>query len=130
MGGVEDVSSLVTVLRNTLSAHPVFLAQSQAEADSKRIDDDEEQKVVLIGESAIRDEADEEAEEEFNRDFAKMLADTTEATRKQERKTAPPVFDTAVPLIRKAKEEGKPSSTTHMQFSLLSKKGNKQQVSS
>lgn len=87
---------------------------------------------MLIGDISSRDEADIEAEEEFNRDLAKMLADTTEA-RKQERKTGPPVFDTAVPLIRRAqqsKEDSKPSSGTHMQFSLLSKKGGKQQVCS
>jgi regulator of nonsense transcripts 2 len=58
-----------------------------------------------------------------------MLADTTE-TRRVDRKTAPPVFDTAVPLIRRAhiQEDDKASDGKHMQFALLSKKGNKQQV--
>jgi hypothetical protein len=47
-----------------------------------------------------------------------MLADTTDA-RRGERKAAPPIFDTAGEA---GHEEGR------MQFSLLSKRGNKQQV--
>jgi regulator of nonsense transcripts 2 len=91
--------------------------------------------VVLI-KDAKEKEYDQEEEDAFNREFAKMLADTTDA-RKVDRKTAPPVFDTAVPLIRRQQQQQAQQDTTpaepktsHMQFSLLSKKGNKQQVSS
>jgi regulator of nonsense transcripts 2 len=88
--------------------------------------------VRLIGSISKRDEYDEEAEDEFNREFAKMLADTTEV-RRDVRKAAP-VFDQAVPLIRRAHQsddhaEAKPSDGKHMQFSLLAKKGNKQTAS-
>ncbi len=74
-------------------------------------------------------EYDQEAEDAFNKEFAKMLADTTE-TRRLDRKAAPPVFDMAVPLIKRAHapDDGQPSDGKHMQFALLSKKGNKQQV--
>ncbi|KAJ9104356.1 hypothetical protein QFC19_003998 [Naganishia cerealis] len=99
-----------------------------------RIDasDDEDEEVRLIGNISKRDEYDEEAEDEFNREFAKMLADTTEV-RRDVRKAAP-VFDQAVPLIRRAQQsteeqaEATPSDGKHMQFSLLAKKGNKQTV--
>ena len=90
--------------------------------------------MVLI-KDVKEEEYDQEEEDAFNREFAKMLADTTDA-RKVDRKTAPPVFDTAVPLIRRqqqqqAQQDAFPSEAkaNHMQFSLLSKKGNKQQVS-
>jgi hypothetical protein len=90
--------------------------------------------VVLI-KDIKEEEYDQEEEDAFNREFAKMLADTTDA-RKVDRKTAPPVFDTAVPLIRRqqqqqAQQDAIPTEAkaNHMQFSLLSKKGNKQQVS-
>jgi regulator of nonsense transcripts 2 len=78
---------------------------------------------------ARHSEYDQEAEDAFNKEFAKMLADTTD-TRRIDRKTAPPVFDTAVPLIKRAhlQDDNQPSDGKHMQFSLLSKKGNKQQV--
>jgi hypothetical protein len=63
-----------------------------------------------------------------------MLADTTEV-RRDVRKAAP-LFDQAVPLIRKGQQSSEDSteavsagSEKHMQFSLLAKKGNKQTVS-
>lgn len=87
----------------------------------------------MIGSISKRDEYDEEAEEEFNRDFARMLADTPEV-RRDVRKAAP-IFDQAVPLIRKAQQSSDapaeavgPKDEKHMQFSLLAKKGNKQTV--
>ncbi|KAJ9123167.1 hypothetical protein QFC22_001360 [Naganishia vaughanmartiniae] len=103
-------------------------------ASDARIDasDDEDEEVRLIGSISKRDEYDEEAEDEFNREFAKMLADTTEV-RRDVRKAAP-VFDQAVPMIRRAQQsddqgETAPSDGKHMQFSLLAKKGNKQTAS-
>lgn len=70
-----------------------------------------------------------------------MLADTTDA-RRGERKAAP-LFDMAVPHIKRAAmeggsggmsngdyaAEGASKQSSGMQFSLLSKRGNKQQVS-
>lgn len=84
----------------------------------------------LIGEIARRDEAyEQEASDDFEREFARMLADTTDLRKQERSKTAAPVFDTAVPIVRKGpKTATEPSDDRHMQFSLLSKKGNKQQV--
>lgn len=93
-------------------------------------DDEEEEKVILR--NVKEEEFDQAAEDEFNREFAKLLADTTDI-RRPDRKTAAPVFDTAVPLIRKANAEvednqSKQIGANSMKFALLSKKGNKQQV--
>ena len=81
---------------------------------------------------AVRDhkteEVDKEAEEDFDREFAKMLADTTDVRRSEPRKTAAPVFDSAVPLIKR-KPAPITSNGDSMQFTLLSKRGNKQHVS-
>lgn len=120
-------------------------------AREARIDDDgdddendgdgnssDEEDVRIIGEIAQRDAAyDQEAEDDFNREFARMLADTTDV-RKHERKVAAPVFDTALPVLRRAGGTPRPTEddvphlneepAKHMQFSLLSKKGNKQQI--
>lgn len=78
-----------------------------------------------------KDEVDEDAKADFDRDFARMLADTTDARRGERKKNAAPIFDTAVPHIKRkpgdfveSGEEGK------LAFTLLSKKGNRQQVSS
>ncbi|KAJ9107589.1 hypothetical protein QFC21_001048 [Naganishia friedmannii] len=99
-------------------------AEDDEGAPDARIDlsDDEDEEVRLIGSISKRDEYDEEAEDEFNREFAKMLADTTEV-RRDVRKAAP-VFDQAVPMIRRAQQsddhaETTPSDGKHMQFSLL-----------
>ncbi|WVR08877.1 hypothetical protein IAU60_005936 [Kwoniella sp. DSM 27419] len=128
-------------------------AQDEAE-------DEEEDVVVIRDRETKRDEMDEEAQEAFDREFAKLLADTTDARRDQ-RKAAPPVFDTAVPLIKRRAEElqqqqaqqvhrgstpqGQQNGHGHghaggqangqgqqggMQFMLLSKKGNRQQMRS
>lgn len=82
---------------------------------------------MLIRGDPKRDEMDEEADADFDREFAKMMADTTDARRGDTRRAAPPVFDTAIPHIRNREErtagEGK------MNFTLLSKKGNRPQVS-
>jgi regulator of nonsense transcripts 2 len=107
--------------------------QGAANARIDASDDEEDEEVRLIGSISKRDEYDEEAEEDFNREFARMLADTTEV-RRDVRKAAP-IFDQAVPLIRKAQQSSDgpgeavgPKDEKHMQFSLLAKKGNKQTV--
>lgn len=92
-------------------------------------DEDGEDVVLIRNKDTKHDEVDTEAQSEFDREFAKMLADTTDA-RRGERKNAPPIFDMAVPLMRKTQaakaepdhQDGK------MAFTLLSKRGNKQQV--
>jgi regulator of nonsense transcripts 2 len=79
----------------------------------------------------------EDQEDEFNRELAKMMANVGEAGRKApERKQ----LDVAVPLVRKAgatssgvveddMEDVAHESDKGMRFTMLTKKGNKQQVS-
>lgn len=103
--------------------------------DDESDDELDEEALQALRAAEEQAEFDRMAEEEFNREFSRMLVDTTEVRRNTDRKTAPPVFDTAVPLIRKKdqqqshREEMSPGESGHMQFSLLSKRGNKQQVS-
>ena len=102
-------------------------------------DEDDENDVVVIRDQHKHDEADEEAQTDFDREFARMLADTTDARR--ERKAPAPIFDTAVPLIKRRvpATAGQPTSgngpalppapvQSGMNFTLLSKRGNKQQM--
>jgi regulator of nonsense transcripts 2 len=108
--------------------------------DEDDADDDDDDDRVVIREQRHHDEFDEQAAADFDREFARMLADTT-----SERKAAP-VFDQAVPMFRKRQQQqhggaggisasgsssGAPRAADEsmMQFMLLSKKGNKSQVS-
>lgn len=79
------------------------------------------------------DERDPEAEAEFDRELAKMMAESVE-TRKMERR---PMFDVAMPMRRAQRDSSLivndgdeihtgPANT--IKFSLLSKKGNRPQV--
>lgn len=81
-----------------------------------------------------------EEDEEFNREFNKMMLEQSD-TKKGERKTNVPIFDTAVPLMRKAQRSGKAGGMDEdgggaagevdasvTRFMLLTKKGNKPQV--
>jgi hypothetical protein len=55
-----------------------------------------------------------------------MMADTTDARRGDQRRAPPPVFDTAIPHVKKREE--REVQEGRMNFTLLSKKGNRQQV--
>jgi regulator of nonsense transcripts 2 len=80
------------------------------------------------------EERDPEAEAEFDRELAKMMSESLDS-RKFERK---PVFDVPLPMRRGQREtnvagdETPPETTSTtsntMAFSLMTKKGNKQQV--
>jgi len=97
------------------------------------LSDEEEQIVVTRPE----DQRDPEADADFDREFAKMMADSVES-RKFERK---PIFDVPLPMRRgkevpvAATEEtreapaAQPNAGT-MKFALLSRRGNRQQASS
>lgn len=87
--------------------------------------DEQDEDVVLIRDPK-HDEVDEEAAADFDREFAKMMADTTDARRGDNRRAPPPVFDTAIPYVKKREE--REAAEGRMHFTLLSKKGNRQQV--
>lgn len=108
-------------------------AAGSAEASSS----DESEHIVVTRPSEQRDP---EADAEFDRELAKLMSESVES-RKFERK---PMFDVPLPMRRHVREAAPtnaddsdnetpapapPSEPGKMQFSLLSKRGNRQQVS-
>ncbi|WVQ81313.1 hypothetical protein IAT38_003436 [Cryptococcus sp. DSM 104549] len=132
-------------------APPIEEPEEMVQEPTEQIEDDDDNVVLIRQRDAKQDEMDAEEKAAFEREFAKVLADTTD-TRGGLRKAAPPIFDSAVPLIRKKHEEARaegggrdgkggakalnvgPSGggkeEEGMQFMLLSKKGGRQQVRS
>lgn len=75
----------------------------------------------------------EEAEAEFAKELAKMVTDTSLESRKVYKKTALAMWDSAVmPASRKRRDESEDIADADkpdtMKFTLLSRRGNKQQV--
>lgn len=76
-----------------------------------------------------------EADAEFAKELAKMVTDTSVESRKVDKKTALALWDSAVlPAMRKRRDESDDTSDADkvdtMKFTLLSRRGNKQQVPS
>lgn len=99
--------------------------------DMSHADSDSEDEAIVV--TRQQERIDPEAEAEFEREYAKMMAESLES-RKFERK---PLFDVPLPVRGKSKETatgsepvetGAPTVSTTMAFSLLTKKGNRQQV--
>ncbi|KJX97909.1 nonsense-mediated mRNA decay factor (Upf2) like protein [Zymoseptoria brevis] len=109
---------------------------AQGDDDMQADDSDEEERIVV---TRPEDQRDPEADAEFDRELAKMMAESVES-RKFDRKT---LFDVPLPMRRTAREAPatalqespeaapapKPAAGT-MKFALLSKKGNRQQTRS
>ncbi|KAF8941624.1 hypothetical protein BGZ58_003654 [Dissophora ornata] len=85
--------------------------------------DDEEQAVVLTNQHKPVEALD----EDFEREYLKMMTDSLES-RKFDRKYL--ALDVAIPILRSAdrREEPTLSNPDHVAFTLLTKKGNKQQL--
>lgn len=109
-------------------------SQTVASAENAPSSDSEEEEDIVV--QLRQEERDPEAEAEFDRELAKMMAESLDS-RKFERK---PVFDVPLPIRRggitreptmgsEAGEVTAPSQAPGtMAFSLLTKKGNRQQV--
>ena len=124
---------------STLASLRVHQLESGSESESAdEIDDDLVLQRLAKAQALAREE-----EDAFNREFSKMLLEQSEP-KKGDRKTNVPIFDSAVPLMRKAKtavkDDGAVVGTSmsmadpgedsgKMKFMLLTKKGNKPQVS-
>lgn len=99
-------------------------------ADNTGESDSEDEQIFV---TRLEEERDPEAEADFDREFEKMMSESMES-RKFERKG---VFDIPLPMKRSGREAAaenvnvaeppKPTTNT-MAFSLMTKKGNKQQV--
>ncbi|KAI1325522.1 MIF4G domain-containing protein [Xylariaceae sp. FL0255] len=104
--------------------------QSQSNGDSES----EEEEAIVVTKHA--EEFDPEAEQEFEREYAKMMAESLES-RKFDRK---PLFDVPLPLRTRIRDPSAPTDSEDQQlsdeppktmaFSLLTKKGNRQQTRS
>ncbi len=106
-----------------------LLVQDGEQHGSVGYSDSEDEAIVVTRQE---EEVDPEDEAEFEREYAKMMAESLES-RKFERK---PLFDIALPVRQKSREPSSleggdgldgPAAGT-VAFSLLTKKGNRQQV--
>lgn len=124
-------SLIIRVVSNILT---LKLAQGSGDNEPEQADSDEEEEKIVV--TRQEEERDPEAEAEFDRELAKMMSESLDS-RKFERK---PVFDVPLPM-RRAREAATtaddsgneaptpPAPMNTMKFSLLSKRGNRQQVS-
>ena len=135
----EDDAADVSYSKNN-SSPPYLLTSKQADSNNGETaisapgTDSEDEAIVVTRQE---EEVDPEDEADFEREYAKMMAESLES-RKHERKAT---FDVPLPMRRKeatqsselwADETASPSTAPSgtMAFSLLTKKGNRQQVSS
>ncbi|EEP81517.1 conserved hypothetical protein [Uncinocarpus reesii 1704] len=109
------------------SSEEADAAVDNTDQDAEAESDEEEQIIVTRQE----EERDPEAEAEFDRAFEKMMAESMES-RKFERKT---MFDVPLPMRRTTREptaaeegESHPAAPNMMAFSLMTKRGNRQQT--
>lgn len=92
-----------------------------------------EQEVVLSGSGSMQENLgpSEEADAEFARELAKMVTDTSSESRKVDKKTALALWDSSVLPVRKRREDPDEASDIDspdmMKFTVLTKRGNKQQ---
>ncbi|KAH0340891.1 ARM repeat-containing protein, partial [Aureobasidium melanogenum] len=103
----------------------------EAAAETPEEDSEEEEEHIIV--TRPEDQRDPEADAEFDRELAKMMADSVES-RKFDRK---PVFDVPLPMRKTATATSTPNSepsqpveapSNTMKFALLSRKGNKPQA--
>ncbi|KAF8893957.1 transcription factor [Infundibulicybe gibba] len=98
-----------------------------------------DQEIVLSASNSLQENLgpSEEAEAEFAKELAKMVTDTSAESRKVDKKTALALWDSAVlpPNARKkrgdedeAKDTSEPQGNNIMNFTVLTKRGNKQQL--
>ncbi|KAF9920881.1 hypothetical protein FBU30_009178 [Linnemannia zychae] len=97
--------------------------EDEEEVHAMRQMDDEEQAVVLTNQLKPVEAVD----EDFEREYLKMMTESLES-RKFERKHL--TLDVAIPVLRSADRREEPilSNPDHVAFTLLTKKGNKQQL--
>ncbi|EOR01018.1 hypothetical protein E3P92_01876 [Wallemia ichthyophaga] len=96
-------------------------SDSDSEGDAEMDDD------VVLRESERGREKEEippEEEDEFNRELAKMATDNSEAKKVDKRA----LFDLSLPAKKKTEEEGGSGDPSQMKFTVLTKKGAKQQT--
>ena len=113
-----------------LSANISQATEQNVEQNGDEDSEEEDEDQIFV--KRQEEEHDPEAEAEFDREFDKMMAESLES-RRFERKA---IFDVPLPMRRpgrdnvpgeKGSEDSQPNAST-MAFSLMTKKGSKQQV--
>lgn len=130
-GEDADVCTLPVFLNQALFLLTKRQTPGEEDQDSSDSDSEEEEEHIVV--TRPEDERDPEADAEFDRELAKMMAESLDS-RKFERK---PMFDVPLPMKRSRDttastednaEQEAPNSAPTMKFALLSRRGNKQQV--
>ncbi|KAI9816324.1 MAG: hypothetical protein M1826_001859 [Phylliscum demangeonii] len=125
--GDEDESRLPDLEEAHSSSEEI---EANAPAETQSADTDEDEQIVV---TRPDEERDPEADAEFDRELAKLTAESLDS-RKFDRK---PLFDVPIPLARNTRDAGLvspdqaakgPAMADTMAFSLLTKKGNRQQT--
>ncbi|KAI8900244.1 armadillo-type protein [Globomyces pollinis-pini] len=112
-------------LNDTMAHENVVEEDGDPDVIEEKDDDEEEEEVDQDAVVHMKEQAAEEEEDElFAREFGRLMQQSIDS-RKNERKTV--MFDAPVPT-RKAIEESQTSPQEGVTFSLLTRKGNKQQV--
>ncbi|KAJ3274845.1 hypothetical protein HDV01_002049 [Terramyces sp. JEL0728] len=114
------------------------LQDQDSGSDDEEIDNTEEKQEVVeeIEQEALNEDDqvvvhmaqhqdEEEEDQNFEREYNRLMQEYSDS-RRTDRKTA--VFDAPIPTRRNNAEEEEPSGNNQVSFSLLTKKGNKQQV--
>lgn len=110
--------------------NPLQASGPNAEQTGESESEEEDEHIVVTRQEEERDPA---AEAEFDREFEKMMADSLES-RKFERKA---IFDIPLPMKRPGRDgaaadsqalDAAPVPSNTMAFSLMTKRGNRQQV--
>lgn len=129
--GDAEVSPILLAPNLVASANSAQKDQDSDQHSPYHNSESEEEEIVVTREE---EEIDPEYEAEFEREYAKMMAESVGEVRKFERK---PQFDIPLPVRPKARdvigsvdapEAATSAPTGTMAFSLLTKKGNRQQV--
>ena len=108
---------------------PVDEDEATLDTPDHETDEDEDDQIVV---TRPEEERDPEADAEFDRELARMMAESVAETRKTDRK---PALDIALPMRRIQQRDGtgnendmQEENSSRVQFSLLSRRGNRPQV--
>ena len=127
----SDETQVCPTKSSSTPERPLIKPQESEEGSSDSPDAGSEEENIVV--TRPEDERDPEADAEFERELAKMMAESVE-TRKSERR---PALDVALPMRRVARDgigsednsnEAMPFDASKTKFSLLSKRGNRPQV--
>ncbi|KAI9879831.1 MAG: hypothetical protein M1830_006854 [Pleopsidium flavum] len=130
--GVEEDEFRVAEPEEAQSSSEEIEAETQANGEKQAPDSDSEEEKIIV--TRQEEERDPEADADFDRELAKMMTESLDS-RKFDRK---PMFDVPLPMRRAPRDassaaedspgEGAATPPNTMAFSLMTKRGNRQQT--